>query len=346
MSLIIKPFDLPSCKKSFDVIRGLAVLLVFFGHLNNYYLLYIWPLSIQPLQGYIGRLGVDLFFILSGFLIWHSASKLITKKPDGLKVYFINRLTRIYPLYLFNITFIAVFATFFIGYIKPEVNALSFIRHLFFLQTIQPEVHHHLNEVSWTLTYEFAFYLLVPLLIYCRINVKYLILSIILMQIVWYLYSKYLFNFISFWPLFAVGIILSQTQKIINPFMAVLFLIISIYIFALYSEFRWAQFFFAFFLFNLILNFKYESVIFRPLRFSGLISYSLYLWHRPLILLIAPYITEVHFIMNPIFPWLPMGFSFESLIIILLILLVSTLSYFLIEKPSMTTMRHWVIKRI
>lgn len=213
MKILLQTLDGHQNKHALDSLRGIAVLSVFFAHLDNYFLLVIWPLSFKPIQANIGAFGVNIFFLLSGFLIWQSAKRLLVKK-NGLMIYFIHRITRIYPLYLINIAFILMCSSFYIGYFKPDTSFVTVIRHLFFLQNFKPLVVTHLNGVYWTLVHEFIFYLLVPILFVLRIKVWHLVLTALLTQVLWHFYSDSLFGFVNYWCLFVGGMIIAETKKI------------------------------------------------------------------------------------------------------------------------------------
>src|SRR5215203_3752953 len=82
--------------ESLQVIRGFAALLVLLFHVTlnlkaNY--------SVNFLNGFFefGNSGVEIFFVLSGFIISYTSSQLIgTGEP---KKYVIKRLARVYPIY-------------------------------------------------------------------------------------------------------------------------------------------------------------------------------------------------------------------------------------------------------
>ena len=86
-----------------DGLRGMAILLVLVGHS----LVTLWPVA--PISNPVGKwlvrlmsggwVGVDLFFVLSGFLITRI---LLSIRHDryNLKVFYIRRVLRIFPLYL------------------------------------------------------------------------------------------------------------------------------------------------------------------------------------------------------------------------------------------------------
>lgn len=81
-----------------DGLRGLAILLVFFNHIDSGPILKSLPTFLTPLTETLvssGRTGVSLFFLLSGFLMGY----LYTRVSD--KVAFLQkRYTRIFPLFL------------------------------------------------------------------------------------------------------------------------------------------------------------------------------------------------------------------------------------------------------
>ena len=84
-----------------DGLRAIAILLVLMRHIVHY-----WPNEITNIStlgfAFNGWLGVDLFFVLSGFLIFHHLIEKWPKsgKSDYLKRYFIKRGLRILPLYI------------------------------------------------------------------------------------------------------------------------------------------------------------------------------------------------------------------------------------------------------
>lgn len=80
-----------------DGVRGVAILLVLLFHLKRHLAVYFQvPRLFAPLE--IGWSGVDLFFVLSGFLI---TSILLRTKgtPNYFKSFYARRLLRIFPLY-------------------------------------------------------------------------------------------------------------------------------------------------------------------------------------------------------------------------------------------------------
>lgn len=134
-----------------DGVRALSILLVFTGH----WVPWCWQ-NHAPFSG----IGVEIFFILSGYLITMILLRdENARKPKGevLKNFFARRFLRIFPLYyavlfgLFIIGFDPVRQTFFWN-LFYGMNILTFIE-----QHIRPGVGHF-----WTLAMEEQFYLVWP----------------------------------------------------------------------------------------------------------------------------------------------------------------------------------------
>lgn len=148
-------------------LRGYAVLLVFLVH----YVTLASPWIARPslLAGVadalrtVGNTGVDLFFVLSGYLIYGS---LIGRRQDFLP-YFRRRVGRIYPT--FSVVFFLYLALSLAVPHESRIPAAPLHAMLFVAQNYlllagfghQPP----LVTVSWSLSYEMAYYLAVPLLI-------------------------------------------------------------------------------------------------------------------------------------------------------------------------------------
>jgi peptidoglycan/LPS O-acetylase OafA/YrhL len=140
-----------------DGIRGMAVLLVILFHFFN--------------AGF-GWIGVDLFFVLSGFLI---TGILIDSRDDRnyFRNFYIRRTLRIFPLYYFAFTFfllLVIFAEDAVALKEPDfftANALWFyiyMQNWLFAITGWP-ADHVLNHF-WSLAIEEQFYIFWPVLVY------------------------------------------------------------------------------------------------------------------------------------------------------------------------------------
>lgn len=104
-----------------DGLRGLAILLVIIFHLTLFYPFAEAEKSLFYMAGGIGWIGVDLFFVLSGFLITG-----ILLDAKGRDKYFTNffarRTLRIFPIYYFVLLFVFVILPMFGMFYTPELN--------------------------------------------------------------------------------------------------------------------------------------------------------------------------------------------------------------------------------
>ena len=134
--------------KTIDFLRGIAILLTLFRHFGYS--------GTFGLAKKIGWIGVELFFVLSGFLV----SGLIfdeyekSKKFDG-KLFLIRRGFKIYPGFWIFILCSILYQHFFFGNIYWDVA----LRQLLFIQNYFPKSDH-----TWSLAIEEHFYFLIVIL--------------------------------------------------------------------------------------------------------------------------------------------------------------------------------------
>ena len=134
-----------------DAIRGFAALLVVLQHaLNRSHLLVTGPNSIATSVLDLGEAGVLAFFLVSGFIIPFSL-----ERYGHLGKFWINRAFRIYPLYLLAYAVMA--------YLNgstwlhtPGAFAVNFLAHLLLVQDYVGQKN--LVGVSWTLSLEAVWY--------------------------------------------------------------------------------------------------------------------------------------------------------------------------------------------
>lgn len=165
-----------------DGVRGVAILLVLLFHLKRHLAVYFpVPRIFAPLE--IGWSGVDLFFVLSGFLI--TSILLRTKDaPDYFRSFYARRMLRIFPLY-----YAAVFLFFFVELpwqqhagrgldVSPTEQAWywSYLANWRNISVTVPPLSH-----LWSLSIEEQFYAVWPLTIFWCDNrlLKRLCISII-----------------------------------------------------------------------------------------------------------------------------------------------------------------------
>ena len=158
--------------QAMEGLRGLAVLLVFFVHYVSLSKPWLPAADSEFHQAFIGftqwlhhfgNVGVDLFFVLSGYLIYGT----VIKKPQPYLGFMRRRIERLYP------TFTVVFLLYLLlSWLLPAQSkipsemwpAILYLCQNFLLLPgvfpIEP-----LISVAWSLSFEIMFYLLIPLLV-------------------------------------------------------------------------------------------------------------------------------------------------------------------------------------
>ncbi|MBC7979165.1 MAG: acyltransferase [Armatimonadetes bacterium] len=140
-----------------DGLRGVAIILVVIHHC--FYFPPTVPYS-EALTGLLqgGRLGVAIFFVLSGFLMGLVIFR--DRESFNLRNYAIRRFARIYPPFFLSLLVAAIVALTLGQSIGGVIQ--SVMLHLSSLANwIDPKVQ--LNEVYWSLLIEIHFYILLPL---------------------------------------------------------------------------------------------------------------------------------------------------------------------------------------
>lgn len=332
-----------------DSLRALAVIFVIIFHAE----LKIYNYTF--LSG--GFIGVDIFFVLSGYLIGKIIYEDLYLKKFNLIRFFERRARRIIPNLLFVIMFSFLGAWLlldqdsYINFLKSLLSAISFFSNNYFWNISQsynagnslfiPLLH------TWSLSVEAQFYLLFPLaLIFLTIfNKRYFFIYLFIIALLSFLYSiikEYNINFSSFYSSasraweFLFGFITYLISKkkfdfkiLTNEFLVfigIILIIIPSLVLNKYTKFMPIYLLFPIFGTSLIILFIRNTILFKkifkfkPFVFLGLISYSLYLWHFPFFA----------------FARISGLFSYNILLqasLALIIFIFSILSFYFIEKP-------------
>ncbi len=120
----------------------------------------------------VGRLGVDLFFALSGFILTHTYLRRLGPRLRGRGAvdFWWLRLARIYPVHLVMLVIagLAVVAQAKVtgtALDRDWLNPVDFGKNLLLIQEWGPEPQRGWNFVAWSLSMEWLAYLLFPLLV-------------------------------------------------------------------------------------------------------------------------------------------------------------------------------------
>ncbi len=154
-------------------IRFVAAAWVLVYHLQGP-LTVIGVMSIPVLSDVIrvGRLGVDLFFALSGFILTYTyLNRLGPRLIAGATLEFWwLRLARVFPVHfvMLNVAGIAVVAQAWLTGVekdRPWLNPVDYVRQLLLVQEWGPHPERGWNVVAWSLSMEWLAYLCFPLLV-------------------------------------------------------------------------------------------------------------------------------------------------------------------------------------
>jgi peptidoglycan/LPS O-acetylase OafA/YrhL len=164
-----RAFDLatPGRIKSLEGARGLSVLLVFlvhydalFGNLAPHKSI---TASVSRFAGAMGNAGVDMFFVISGYLIYGA----VIRKQISVERFLRRRIQRIYP------TFLCVLALYlFWIWLDPtatrlhsdHVHSLGYLlENVLLLPGLLPITP--VISVAWSLSFEMFFYIALPILV-------------------------------------------------------------------------------------------------------------------------------------------------------------------------------------
>ncbi|MBA4790050.1 MAG: acyltransferase [Rhizobiales bacterium] len=318
--------------QSIDVLRGLAALLVFLSHADAHLLVNIEFFT--PYRGYAGRIGVYLFFILSGYLIWGSADRTLGR-PGGLYEYAVHRATRVMPLYYVALAF-AILLFPLLSSFQQNLSAYTIFRTITFTQALNPNVSRAINPVLWTLTLEMLFYICIPFLHKLK---KYFVVIIALTIFAsWsaaYHPNSNLAPFLRLFFLFVIGMAIANFTLTPKP----LFFWSALAVAVIMTVDRWSPMdvsvAWTIVIFSGVMVYRrYEGTrLWGVLAFFGLISYSLYIWHYMLIEMIGP-LTMQWSMRNP---------ALSAVLFTAFCALFSWVSYQLIEKPGQTRLRQWCL---
>jgi peptidoglycan/LPS O-acetylase OafA/YrhL len=304
-----------------------------------------------------GFIGVDVFFVISGYLITTIILKELDNKTFSLKGFYERRARRILPALIFVILISSIISFIFLtrselaSYFRSVNATLLFYSNFHFWKTtpyflsesdLEPLLH------TWSLSIEEQFYFIFPLtlIIFYKFLRKYIFLlfvfgfvsSLLLCQIVALKTGgtlNFYFTFSRAWEL-ALGALcaytimyrklyLSNILKNLLPVIGIALILFSIFFFdrsTIYPSFYTLVPTVGTALIILFAN--KESFVKKILSIKifvalGLISYSLYLWHQPLLAFGRVFLDD---------------FSIKIKLSLIFIALISSyLTYIFIEKP-------------
>lgn len=203
----------PERHENVEVLRGIAAFLVMWFHLTNGNVSFLPNGSVLKMSGSYGYLGVQLFFVISGFVIpyslWRRSYQIGT---DGLG-FLVRRIVRIEPAYIVSAVIMVVLQV--ASALIPMSNAnmpvisglaTSLALHLAYLAPWFDVPW--LSPVYWSLAIEFQYYIAIlffaPFLLSTRrMSIRLFLLATAVLPLVIY-DERTLFPFL---PLFGLGFV-------------------------------------------------------------------------------------------------------------------------------------------
>jgi peptidoglycan/LPS O-acetylase OafA/YrhL len=303
-----------------DGVRGLAIILVLLFHNFRF-------LAISE----YGWMGVDLFFVISGFLITNILLKTVGKE-HYFKNFYTRRVLRIFPLYYLTLI---VFFTAFSLLKRPEGSSYYLQHHVWFWTLLENWLFSYQLPKNgllihyWSLAVEEQFYLVWPFVIYRMRKSKALLTltvalvsALVLARLILAVlqqngvihHTYFILITYSRFDGILVGsalAIISLQRQLLKRWMSAILLVIAVVLNICYLAFvHLYKGNFAYFptlgytviavCFGILVyestlaRFRFVRILFDNLlfRFFGRVSYGLYLLHLPIYLLLFPLINQ------------------------------------------------------
>lgn len=354
-----------------DSIRGLAALVVVIFHLPK------WSPVLD--HGLInnGHLMVELFFVLSGFVIYNAYSDKINSWKDLLRFQFL-RLGRLYPVHLlFLFAFVLIelirYMAFVLMGMKSHtagqafmVNNLSaFIKNILLISSVLPNQPLTFNVPAWSISVEFYTYLVFALIIVFGKRIRIYFVFLLMALSLFLLDSDMDFGFSTLLSCFAgffMGCVVAELLRKIEIKVSGYLLPVCFLSIIMFLSFKgegvsssWMYLLTAFLLISLVLS---EESVFRdilnskPFLWLGSVSYSVYMSHSMVIWFVNQFI---RFVLKPSEITIkgestPQLSTSEALIasflVVGLVLVISSLVYLYLEKPMREKSRQFAFSRL
>lgn len=317
-------------KNNFEFLRLICAIQVMLEHSNSEYIKRYLYIDYFP--------GLAVFFFISGYLVFASYDN-----RKDIKSFYLNRILRIYPGLVFA-SFVGLVLTIVItnksNYTNNEIYYLECFKWFFFqislMQSYNPyHIEQVINWVTWTITIEILFYLIVPIFFIKRKLTNYLVFFFFLFSVIYLIFflkgeNSYIYylNFspIQFGWMFMTGsffylnfdLFYKYRRYFIFAIIPLVFMVLvdsNNIIFKLPTSSYDLGFLYFFCLSSIIFYFAY-NFDYKILKLNFDFSYGIYLFHT----LVINYL------------WVFFGYS-NMYLILFFTLIFSIFSWFVIERP-------------
>jgi peptidoglycan/LPS O-acetylase OafA/YrhL len=306
-----------------DAMRGFAALLVAYFHcrqvewvgMQAFHQSVGHSFSLSTIAAYLtfpiawGSAGVPIFFVISGYCIHRGGALRLAKNPDyrlDTGNFWVRRFARIYPVLLAAL--VLTFALDWVSLQLPPVNhkireigLQAFLVNLFSLQGVAGKTFGS-NGALWTLSLEVQFYAIYPLLFALRRRLG--MTSVLAIVAVINVVSAYVLErhdiqfFTSYWFSWTLGAWIADAKTRTAPdarssvwlyVLAAAFIALgcAAFHFGQYGAFQFWAIGFAFYLYKALERRNADTLGARLLSRFGDFSFSLYLIHLPIFVLLS-----------------------------------------------------------
>lgn len=258
-----------------ELVRGLAALAVTWFHLTNSY-----PDGWVRASGSYGWLGVEAFFVISGFVLPYSLHRSQYKLSDFGR-FMLRRLIRLEPPYVASVLLVVVLA--WLSFATPGFRGLSpnfelgqILAHLLYLVPVFG--YDWVSPVYWTLFFEFSFYVVLGLIfpvVASRSALPFALLGFCAMVIVSFVAAG---NSVTVF--FIMGIVAFRSFRGLDSPTTTSVLLTASVLFS--CRFTSSDQTIVGTAVTILLLLRINLKLSIPLAFLGTISYSLYLIHVPI----------------------------------------------------------------
>ena len=342
-----------------DIGRGIAAYCIVIFHYRIFYNENINSTSFeiinQPFYNILfpayetGWIAVQFFFTISGFIFYHLYLYKIKTNKISWKDFFVLRFSRIYPLHFITLNFILILYLIFIlinliPFQFSEINIKHYILNILLISSWGFENNSSFNTPSWSISIEIMLYILFFFMSKIKIKIFYSTTFVILFSIFIFYFNKLIGYgifcfFIGGLTYLIIKKINSYKLKKINLIilsltmsLAVMFLIKKYEITGIYFKILMLTLFFPSLIMVLFFFQKLNKRIGEKISIIGDISYSIYLMHFVIQIIIYGIL---HF--NNIKIDFNSKIYFLSYIII--VTAISFFSYYFFEKPMQNFFR-------
>ncbi|WP_434110043.1 acyltransferase family protein [Paraburkholderia caffeinilytica] len=306
-----------------DAMRGFAALLVAYFHcrqvewvgMQTFHQAVGHSFSLSTIAAYLtfpiawGSAGVPIFFVISGYCIHRGGALRLAKNPDyrlDAGNFWVRRFARIYPVLLAAL--VLTLALDWVSLQMPPVNhkireigLQAFLVNLFSLQGVAGKTYGS-NGALWTLSLEVQFYAIYPLLFALRRRLG--MSSVLAIVAVINVVSAYVLErhdiqfFTSYWFSWMLGAWIADAKAHAAPnarspvwlyALAAAFIALgcAAFHFGQYGAFQFWAIGFAFYLYKALERRNADTPGVRLLSRFGDFSFSLYLIHLPIFVLLS-----------------------------------------------------------